>query len=140
MSAIATVHAVSDAAPWLVNLADERSHQWVADEPAANGGGGRGPTPHELVLSALGACTAMTLRMYAARKGWALQQVEVALRFNPQGAPAEGTSLIERRITVHGAIDAQQRERLLELANKCPIHRVLTGELYIESSLTQEGP
>jgi putative redox protein len=140
MSGIPTVHALSDEAPWSVTLTDEGSHRWIADEPAANGGGARGPTPHELLLSALGACTAMTLRMYSARKGWALQQVEVVLRFTPDSAPAEGTSLIERRIRLRGTLDAQQRERLLAIANKCPIHRVLTGEVRIESSLTEEAP
>lgn len=136
MSGIPTVRARSGDTPWMVELSNERSHTWLADEPAANGGGEKGPTPHELLLSALGACTLMTLRMYAARKGWALDGAEVELRFNPEGEPAEGGSLIERRIAVRGVLDQEQRARLLELANKCPIHRMLTGKVRITSSIT----
>jgi putative redox protein len=136
MSGIPTVRARGGDTPWMVELSNERSHSWLADEPAANGGGEHGPTPHELLLSALGACTLMTLRMYAARKGWPLDAAEVELRFNPEGEPAEGGSLIERRIAVRGALDQEQRARLLELANKCPIHRVLTGKVRITSSIT----
>jgi len=130
-----TVRAVSGASPWLVTLRDELGHEWLADEPPASGGGGRGPTPHQLLLSSLGACTVMTLRMYAARKGWELRAVQVELRFNPHGPPPEGGSLIERSITLQGTLDDEQRARLLELANKCPLHRMLTGEVHIASSL-----
>ena len=140
MSAVTSVRAVGSDQPWMVTLSDPQGHTWLADEPAANGGGARGPTPHQLLLSSLGACTAMTVRMYAARKGWPLRSVEVELRFNPEGAPGEGVALIERHITVHGGLDAEQRARLLEVANKCPIHRVLTGEVRIASSLAAGAP
>jgi len=129
------VTAVSDAAPYTVNLKDQSGHQWRADEPREAGGADAGPNPHRLLLSALGACTAITLRMYAARKGWALAAIEVALEFNPSGPPAAGGSDIRRRITLRGDLTAEQRERLLEIANRCPIHKVLTGEVRIESSL-----
>jgi len=135
MSGNPTVRALSDGAPWLVRLSDAQAHSWVADEPASNGGAGAGPTPHELLLSALGACTSMTVRMYAARKGWTLERVEVELRFNPAAASAGTSALIERRITLHGTLDGEQRARLLDIANKCPIHRELTGGLRITSSL-----
>jgi putative redox protein len=73
--------------------------------------------------------------MYAARKGWSLTGVEVELQFNPDGAPAQGVSEIRRRITLRGDLTPGERERLLDIANRCPIHKVLTGEVRIASSL-----
>ena len=134
MTDVATVSATSNAAPFLVRLTNG-THQWQADEPVALGGADRGPTPHHLLLSALGACTAVTLRMYAARKSWALEEVQVALQFNPDGAPPAGGNDIRRRITVRGALSAEQRERLLQIANACPIHKVLSGQVRIATSL-----
>jgi putative redox protein len=129
------VTASSNDAPYAVILKDQ-SHQWVADELQASGGGNTGPNPHQLLLSALGACTAITLRMYAARKSWPLSGIEVALEFNPSGTPPQGGSDIRRCIRLRGELTGEQRARLLEIANHCPIHKVLTGEVRIESSLT----
>jgi putative redox protein len=134
MSEVLKVRASSADAPYKVSLADDDGHQWLADEPVEAGGGNSGPNPKQLLLSSLGACTAITLRMYAARKQWPLEGVEVELEFNPDGAPASGTD-IRRSIVVHGALTDEQRERLLQIANACPIHKVLSGEIRIESSL-----
>jgi len=134
MKEIETVRAVSGAVPYLVELTDGR-HTWSADEPRSSGGTDSGPTPTQLLLSSLAACTCITLRMYAARKGWNLSRVGVELQFNPDGPPAAGGSDIRRRITVHGELSVEQRERLLEIANLCPIHKVLTGEVRIDTSL-----
>jgi putative redox protein len=134
MNEIATVNAVSNAAPYLVAISNG-THQWRADEPVALGGADRGPAPHQLLLSALGACTAVTLRMYCARKSWALEEVQVELQFNPDGPPAGGGNDIRRRITLRGELSAEQRERLLQIANACPIHKVLSGEVRIATSL-----
>lgn len=123
------------AAPYTVRLDDDRGHQWLADEPADLHGANAGPDPHRLLLSSLGACTAITLKMYAERKNWPLEGVEVALDFNPEGEPAPGTSRIRRRIALYGKLDEQQRERLLQIANACPIHKVLSGEVHIDSAL-----
>jgi len=135
MSNTPRVTATSDGAPYAVTLEDSFGHRWVADEPREAGGGGRGPGPHALLLSSLGACTAVTLRMYAARKAWPLTGLEVEVAFNPEGTPADGASEIRRRITLRGALTAGQRERLLEVANKCPLHRVLTGTVRIATAL-----
>lgn len=135
MSNAPVVSAVSVAAPYAVTLDDHAGHQWLGDEPLASGGGNQGPTPHQLLLSSLGACTAITLRMYAARKGWSLTGVEVQLEFNPDGAPAQGGNDIRRRITLRGNLTSGERERLLDIANRCPIHKVLTGEVRIGSFL-----
>src|SRR5208283_422209 len=102
MSNIAQVTAVSVGAPYAVTLEDHAGHDWLADEPLEAGGGAQGPSPHQMLLSSLGACTAITLRMYAARKGWSLSGVEVELAFNPDGAPTDGSSEIRRRIMLRG--------------------------------------
>lgn len=136
MSAEVTVHAAIGAAPYVVAFRDDAGHAWGADEPAALGGGDSGPTPHALLLSSLGACTAITLKMFAARKAWPLDGVQVALRYAAAPAGAAGTG-IERSITLQGTLDAAQRERLLQVANACPIHKLLTGEVRIATTLAE---
>jgi putative redox protein len=101
-----------------------------ADEEVGKGGADSGPEPHELLLSALGACTSMTLRLYAERKGWPLRHVRVTLT----GGPADGKYAITRRIAMDGGLDAEQRQRLLAIADKCPVHRTLTGEVAIQTT------
>jgi putative redox protein len=136
MSTTPAVIAVSGATPHVVTLEDHQGHHWLADEPLEAGGGNKGPTPTRLLLSSLGACTAMTVGMYATRHSWPLKGVEVRLDLNPEGTPAGGGNDIRRTITLQGDLSPAQRERLLEVANKCPIHRVLTGTIRIHSSLT----
>lgn len=109
-----------------------RTHVVLADEAEAQGGQDRGPGPTELVLMGLGACTSITLRMYAKRKGWDLSGVESDLEM----ATVDGKARIERRITVRGALDETQRARLLQIANACPVHKLLSSGAVIESSLT----
>ena len=128
------VTASSDAEPFRVSLGDDAGHRWTADEAVDDGGANAGPDPKSLLLSSLGACTAITLRMYAARKGWPLAGVDVELRIGTAGAPDNTT--IERRIDLHGDLDAEQRARLLQIANACPVHKLLTGSIQIESSLS----
>ncbi|KRB03286.1 OsmC family protein [Lysobacter sp. Root690] len=131
---VPSVQAASAAAPYRVELRDDLGHAWQADEPADLGGGDTAPSPERLLLSSLGACTAITVRMYAARKQWPLNDVQVELQFNPNGKPEAGTELT-RVISLHGDLSDEQRERLLQIANACPIHKVLTGEVRIATSL-----
>lgn len=135
---IARVRAHSDGTPYRVELDDDLAHAWLADMPEGQDGANAGPTPEHLLLSSLGACTAITLRMYAARKQWPLEAVDVELHFNPDGKPASGTEL-RRRIVLRGPLDEIQRERLLQVANACPIHRALTSEIRIATSLAGAG-
>jgi uncharacterized OsmC-like protein/pimeloyl-ACP methyl ester carboxylesterase len=116
-------------------------HHLIADEPEAQGGTDLGPTPYAYLLAGLGACTAMTLRLYAQRKGWELGEVDVVLRHeraHAADATAAGVERLERiskEVTFGGELDDEQRARLLEIADRCPVHRTLTGELEILSGL-----
>ena len=117
-------------------------HTLVADEPQPTGDDA-GPNPYDLLLAALGACTSMTLRMYANRKGWPLEQVRVTLRHSrihaEDCAQCETTSglidHIDRDIELVGGLDDTQRQRLLGIANRCPVHQTLTSEVDIATSL-----
>jgi putative redox protein len=115
-------------------------HTMVADEPAGAGGTDKGPDPYGYLMGALGSCTAMTLRMYADRKEWPLDSVTVRLKHGKTYAKDCGNcetetgkiDHIEREIEMEGALSANQREKLMEIANKCPVHRTLTSETVIE--------
>ena len=116
-------------------------HRFLADEPVEVGGLDSGPGPYDLLLAGLGACTAMTLRLYAERKALPLERVEVALSHGRIHAAdcadcetKEGMiDRIERAITLRGKLDADQRRRLMEIADKCPVHRTLTSEIDIHT-------
>jgi putative redox protein len=112
--------------------ASSRDHSYFADEPVDAGGEDAGPTPTEMMLSALGSCMAITVKMYANRKGWPLQGVEIALeleRFNGRDyAGYEDSQFVHEirsTITFKGPLNEEQRARLLEISGKCPVHRVL---------------
>lgn len=110
-------------------------HRLVADEPASMGGGDSGPAPFDFLLTALGACTSMTLRMYAERKGLMLRRVSVELQHEKVDIDGSRHDRIERRITLEGDLSPAERQRLLEIAEKCPVHRALSQPLLIESRL-----
>ena len=145
--------AVSGEAPGRVVVRETRNskfqqtvsigpHQMLADEPATAGGEDTGPGPYDFVLAGLGACTSMTMRLYADRKSLPLQRVTVTLKHSKIHAEdcaecetrAGMLDQIERVIAMEGALDAEQRRKLMEIADKCPVHRTLTSEIRIVTS------
>ncbi|MBL4791782.1 bifunctional alpha/beta hydrolase/OsmC family protein [Citromicrobium bathyomarinum] len=119
------------------------SHRFVADEPRSYGGDDTGPTPYDLLLAALGTCTAMTMKMYADRKGLPFEGARVAVTHErdhgkdcdhceEEGSPVQA---LHRTITLQGDdLSAEQRDRLIEIADKCPVHRTLEGHLHIHTA------
>jgi len=127
-----------------------RQHRLMADEPSGTGAGDMGPTPYELLLAALGACTSMTVGMYARARNWPLEGVIVRLGHSKIHAAdcadcetEEGMlDRIECELELAGPLTPEQRSRLLEIASKCPVHRTLTSKIDIRSRLAQQtsGP
>ena len=119
------------------------NHELVADEPESVGGTDAGPNPYDYLLAGLGACTNMTLRMYANRKKWPLEEVVSRLKHSKSHArdceecqsESGKIDIIEKQLEIHGPLSEEQRERLLEIAGRCPVHRTLTSETVIRSRL-----
>ena len=119
-------------------------HVLVADEPVEAGGTDTGPDPYSLLLAALGACTSMTLKLYARRKAWPLADVVVELDFSRVYAedcehcedPRALLDRVDRRIVLHGPLDQAQVARLAEIAKKCPVHKTLTAGLQVHDQVS----
>ena len=106
-------------------------HHVVADEPEELGGGNLGPAPGEFLMISLASCTAITLRMYADRKKWDVEKIKVEVAFEK----TQTKTIFKREISFEGELDDEQRTRLLQIANSCPVHKTLTSQIEINTSL-----
>jgi putative redox protein len=131
-------------------LLTARNHTWNADEPVEARGTDEGPTPYELLLGALGACTTLTLRLYAERKGWPLEAVKVDYEFTREhGRDCDECEadddarleVIRAKVLIRGNLNDEQRERLREIVTRCPVHRTLeTGPELFETVEFESAP
>ncbi len=106
-------------------------HYLLADEPIELNGTNLGASPNEFLMISLASCTAITLRMYADRKKWPVDQIKVDVTFES----VEGKTVFELTVSFVGEVDDKQRERLLEIAHSCPVHKILTNPIEVKASL-----
>ena len=133
-----SVTAQSTTTPYRVTLTDPQGHTWYVDEPTEKGGQDSAPNPMQILLSALGACTTVTLQMYADHKDIKIEHVHVDLTLNPNGDPEMGQNNIVRNIILKGDFTEDQHKRLLKVAESCPIHKLLTSNIQIQTALSME--
>lgn len=147
-----TVRSLHDR-HFAVEADNTRGHVFASDESPSDGGDDLGPTPHELLIASLGACVAITIRMYAERHEWPLKDVSVDLtiddvvptepEFTHEEIEAAGPSgklpLIRSHVTIKGDLDQAQRDRLEQIASRCPVHRALRARPAIVTTLSHEA-
>lgn len=130
---MATINSSIKSTLYQVKITSSTGNEIIADEPQSIGGQDAGLSPEELLISALAACTSATLRMYADRKGWAVKEIKTELSLERSKEGSQTT--IHRKIEIIGNIDAEQKERMLIIANKCPVHKILSNPIDIQTEL-----
>lgn len=123
------------------------SYEEVADEPAEQGGGGMGPDPYDYLLMSLGSCSVITMKMYAERKEWSVDHLYIELRHSKEHTrdcadcedPSARIDKIEKEIIIRGDLSGEQLDKLLEISEKCPVHRTLMQDVEIASTIEKRG-
>ena len=134
-SAICTTNA--DSYTSIVTVRGESEHRFLTDAHPSEGGDGKGPTPHELLEAALAGCKTITVQMYARRKGWKLDSVTVRVRHEQRALETGGprSHVFDVEVSLTGELTDEQRQRLNEIAGRCPVHRILESEPVFQSTL-----
>ena len=133
---MAEVKAHIDKELYLTEMTSPSGNILIADEPVTKGGQNKGFSPTELLAAALASCTCITLRAYADRKNWDLQKVDVAIILKEE----DNTTNITRQIQIEGNLDETQRSRLLTVANTCPVHKILSHPIGINTQMNWNRP
>jgi putative redox protein len=128
-----TITASIDTRKYLTEIKSASGNIVIADEPQEMGGKNLGFSPSELLASALASCTLITLRMYIDRKQWDVTEINISVDFERNSE--QNVSLLNRKIEITGNVDETQKERLLKIANSCPIHKTLTNTIQIQTTL-----
>ncbi|MDZ7681806.1 MAG: OsmC family protein [Fodinibius sp.] len=141
------IHAHLPSDEEFVTTLTAGSHELVADEPVTvEGGKDQGPDPYDYLLMSLGSCTLMTIKMYANRKGWQLDDIYMELRHNKRHDEdceqcedsKSKIDVIEKEVIIEGDLSDMQLDKILDISKKCPVHRTLIGDIKIESSITRQ--
>jgi len=112
-------------------------HEWIMDEPVENGGNDIAHDPYAALLASIGCCSAITMRMYAQRKGWEIGEIEIKMSLATQTVAGKRKSVFTRNIFIKGNLDSEQLTRLEQIATACPVSKILEGDILVETGLTQ---
>lgn len=133
-----SVSVHTGAQPYKTKVTDG-AHHWIVDEPTALGGLDTGPDPFAMLLSSLGSCTAITLKMYANRKGWDVQDIHINLNLVSTDEGGQKQTVFISEMTIDGNLDETQLKRLRQIARACPISKLLEGKISIETLIQNSG-
>lgn len=125
--------AITRMERYKTEIKTQTNHQIIADEPLDKGGRDTGGTPTELLAASLASCSTITMKMYADRKGWEVEELKVTVEFEREIQDSKTT--FTKHIEIKGNLDDEQRKRIYEIASKCPVHRILQGEIEVKSEL-----
>ena len=117
---------------------DDGKHQFIVDEPVEQGGGDTGASPFTHLLASLGSCTAITIRMYAQRKGWPVEDISILLSYSTEMVGDKKVTVFTRAVTVKGNLSEEQLKRLQHIAGACPVSKMLEGSMQVQTQMVKQ--